>query len=260
MADTETNQGKQKEAAVEDEDYMGDLSKFITTEPSQPSKPKKLAPQTLTNSSQQPSKKKPKFQTWQQQKERKQQEEDARTLENIQSAIPQSNIGFKLLKQMGYTPGKGLGKEGSMGREEPIGLEIRRSRAGIGREDPAKERVKREKYREEWKKKTEEVMLEDFGVRQKLQWKSKRVVINYHKAKAALDQLENREPVIEPEKDEDDEGGDEEEVEEIITEEDLQELLVNLREEHRYCLFCGCQYESTEGLLSNCPGVNEDDH
>ncbi|KNA10824.1 hypothetical protein SOVF_140800 isoform B [Spinacia oleracea] len=241
MADTETNQGKQKEAAVEDEDYMGDLSKFITTEPSQPSKPKKLAPQTLTNSSQQPSKKKPKFQTWQQQKERKQQEEDARTLENIQSAIPQSNIGFKLLKQMGYTPGKGLGKEGSMGREEPIGLEIRRSRAGIGREDPAKERVKREKYREEWKKKTEEVMLEDFGVRQKLQWKSKRVVINYHKAKAALDQLENREPVIEPEKDEDDEGGDEEEVEEIITEELKAMLGKHASLPSIFPSICGCK-------------------
>ncbi|XP_021770403.1 G patch domain-containing protein 11-like [Chenopodium quinoa] len=260
MADTEATDDKPKSPEEEDEDYMGDLSKFIITEPSQPPKPKKLAPKTLSNSSQPPSKKKPKFQTWQHQKERKQLEEDEQTLENLQSAIPQSNIGFKLLKKMGYTPGKGLGKEGSVGREEPIGLEIRRSRSGIGREDPAKERVKREKDREVWKKKTEEVMLEDFGVRQKMQWKSKRVVINYNKAKAALDQLENREPAVELEKEEDDDGEDEEEEEEVITEEDLLVLLEKLREEHYYCLFCGCQYESMEALLSNCPGLNEDDH
>ncbi|KAL9274062.1 hypothetical protein AKJ16_DCAP27270 [Drosera capensis] len=42
--------------------------------------------------------------------------------------------------------------------------------------------------------------------------------------------------------------------------EDLQEILTNLRDEHLYCLFCGCQYESSEALLSNCPGINEDDH
>ncbi|CAO2831819.1 unnamed protein product [Amaranthus hypochondriacus] len=272
MAETKSIHDKQKqqesdevEVEVEDEDYMGDLSKFLPSEPSQLSKPKKHPPKAPHNSSEQSLKKKPKFHNWQEQKkiekERKQQLEDEKTLENLQSAIPQSNIGFKLLKQMGYTPGKGLGKEGSVGREEPIGLQIRRSRAGIGREDPAKERARREKDKVELRKKREEVTMEDFGVRQKLHWKSKRVVINYNKAKAALDHLENREPEIEQEKDEDDDGGDDEdEEEEVITEEDLLELLVKLREEHYYCLFCGCQYESAEALASNCPGLNEDDH
>ncbi|XP_028092306.1 uncharacterized protein C6F6.19-like [Camellia sinensis] len=41
---------------------------------------------------------------------------------------------------------------------------------------------------------------------------------------------------------------------------DLQDILIKLREEYQYCLFCGCQYESMEALLSNCPGTNEDDH
>ena len=231
MAEAKSIHDKQKqqeseEFEDEDEDYLGDLSKFLPSEPSQLSKPKKLPPKTTQYSSEQSLKKKPKFHNWQEQKriekERKQQLEDEKTLENLQSAIPQSNIGFKLLKQMGYTPGKGLGKEGSVGREEPIGLQIRRSRAGIGREDPAKERARREKDKVESRKKMEEATLEDFGVRQKLHWKSKRVVINYNKAKAALDHLENREPEIEHEKDEDDDGGDdeeEEEEEEVITEE-----------------------------------------
>ena len=98
----------------------------------------------------QPSKKKPREVNWQEQRkierERKQREEDEKTLANIEAPIPQSNIGFKLLKQMGYTPGTALGKEGS-GRAEPVKVDIRRSRAGIGREDPSKEKRKREERR-----------------------------------------------------------------------------------------------------------------
>nr|GFC39966.1 G patch domain-containing protein 11 [Tanacetum cinerariifolium] len=41
---------------------------------------------------------------------------------------------------------------------------------------------------------------------------------------------------------------------------DLHEILMKLRDDFRYCLFCGCQYESMEALLANCPGINEDDH
>uniref|UniRef100_M1CXY7 Nucleic acid binding protein n=1 Tax=Solanum tuberosum TaxID=4113 RepID=M1CXY7_SOLTU len=41
---------------------------------------------------------------------------------------------------------------------------------------------------------------------------------------------------------------------------DLLNTLMRLRDEYHYCLFCGCQYESTEALQSNCPGITEDDH
>ncbi|KAF8398474.1 hypothetical protein HHK36_017402 [Tetracentron sinense] len=108
----------------------------------------------------QPSKKKPKLQNWQEQRridrERKQQQEDEQTLAKMEYAIPQSNIGFKMLKQMGYNPGSALGKDGC-GLAEPVGLEIRR---------------------------------------QKSQWRSRR---------------------------------------------DLQDILMKLRDEHGYCLFCGYQ-------------------
>ncbi|PKI42872.1 G patch domain-containing protein 11 [Punica granatum] len=247
----------------EEADYMGDLSLLLPPEASEP--PKSSArkipndkPMTV-----QPPKKKSKLLSWQEQRklerERKQQEEDEQTLANIEAPIPQSNIGFKLLQQMGYTPGSALGKEGS-GRAEPVGLEIRRSRAGIGREDPHKEKKKQEEFMVERKTRKEESLMADFGSRQKSQWRTRRVVINYHKAKAALDQLENKE-VLEPEKnDEDQECEQDEEEEEVITEEDLLMILTKLREEHNYCLFCGCQYESKEELLSYCPGTDEDDH
>ncbi|KAL7197296.1 hypothetical protein ACSBR2_019891 [Camellia fascicularis] len=158
---------------------------------------------------------------------------------------------------MGYTPGSTLGKEGS-GLAEPMGLEIRRTRAGIDWEDPRKEKRKREEERVEWEREKEEALMEDFGCRHKEQWRSRRIVVNYHKAKAALEQLENKEVVVEADKDEEDTENEEED--EIITEEDLQDILIKLREEYQYCLFCGCQYESMEALLSNCPGTNEDDH
>ncbi|XP_057982493.1 uncharacterized protein LOC131167681 [Malania oleifera] len=258
----------------EEEDYMGDLSLFLPPVNSPPSKDSsKKVPDTKTPFISEPSKKKSKtLKGWQEQRrqerEKKQRDEDEQTLAKLEWAIPQSNIGFRMLKQMGYTPGSALGKEG-VGRAEPVGLEIRRSRAGIGREDPHKEKKRKEeenferKRRKEeenveTKRRKEEELMAEFGSRQKSQWRSRRVVVNYHKARGALAQLDNEE-VLEPEK-EDDEECEQDEEEEEITEEDLQEILTKLRNEHYYCLFCGCQYESMEALLNNCPGINEDDH
>lgn len=168
------------------------------------------------------SKKQSKTLNWQErrklERERKQQEEDEQTLAKVEAPIPQSNIGFKLLKQMGYTPGSALGKEGS-GRAEPVGIEIRRSRAGIGRLDPPKEKRKKEEINAERKRRKEETLMAEFGSWQKSQWQSRKVVVNFKKAKAALDQLENKE-VVEPEKNEDEEEGEQvEDEEEEITEE-----------------------------------------
>ncbi|CAM8910568.1 unnamed protein product [Rhodiola kirilowii] len=249
----------------EDSDYMGDLSHFLPPEEAVLLSAPKTAPPCVKNQKVPPPLKgKRKNLSWQEnrriERERKQIEEDAQTLEKIDKApISQCNIGFKLLKQMGYTPGSALGKEGS-GRAEPVGIEIRRSRAGIGREDPHKEKMKVEEMMVEKKRRVEKIVLEEFGSRLKENWKTRRVTVNYEKAKKALDHLENK-PVEVKKKNEDEEDEViEEEEEEEITEEDLLKILMQLREHHLYCLFCGCQYESMEALLSSCPGLNEDDH
>lgn len=83
------------------------------------------------------------------------------------------------------------------------------------------------------------------------------MVWDYRKAEAALAQLENREAAPPPPEGEE---KAEEEEEEVITEEDLQNILAKLRDEHYYCLYCGCKYESAEALANECPGPNEDDH
>ncbi|CAL5328205.1 unnamed protein product [Camellia sinensis] len=69
-----------------------------------------------------------------------------------------------------------------------------------------------------WERGKEEALMEDFGCRHKEQWRSRKIVVNYHKAKAALEQLENKKVVAEAEKDEEDAKNEEEE-EEIIAEE-----------------------------------------
>lgn len=126
---------------------------------------------------------------------------------------------------MGYTPGSALGKDGS-GRAEPVEIEIRRSRAGLGRESHEKEKARREGARAEWKRWKEEDLMADFGSRQKLQWRIRRIAVDYDKAKKALAQLENEE-ILEPEKEEEEgEGEADDEEEEEITEEVLYLFIV----------------------------------
>lgn len=40
----------------------------------------------------------------------------------------------------------------------------------------------------------------------------------------------------------------------------LELVLESLRRQHRYCLFCGCQYRDEEDMAQNCPGEMEEDH
>ncbi|XP_022632296.1 uncharacterized protein LOC111240809 [Vigna radiata var. radiata] len=103
-----------------------------------------------------PSRNRLKTLSWQErrklERERKQQEEDEQTLAKVE------------------------------GLEDPVGIEILRSRAGVGLEDPHKEKRKKEEnmmnMKKMWK---EEDLMKEFGSRQKSQWQSKRVIINYNK-------------------------------------------------------------------------------
>uniref|UniRef100_A0ACD6AI76 Uncharacterized protein n=3 Tax=Avena sativa TaxID=4498 RepID=A0ACD6AI76_AVESA len=197
-----------------------------------------------------------------QERERSQRDEDARTLAGMAEAIPESNVGFKLLKQMGYDPAA------RGGGTEPVGIEIRRSRAGLGAElpvsvaplpQPSEPKTREE---EEKERKREEEMVVELRARKSTQWKGRRLVWDYRKAEAALAQLENQE-VAPPTTDGEEKGEEEEEEEEeedVISEEGLQNILNKLRDEHRYCLYCGCKYESAEALANECHGPNEDDH
>lgn len=118
-----------------------------------------------------------------------------------------------------------------------------------------------EKPREvsERERRQQEEMAVELRARKSTQWKGRRVVWDYRKAERALAQLENREVEPQAPEGEDKEKGAEEE-EDVITEEDLQQILSKLRDQYQYCLYCGCKYESLEVLSKECPGPDEDDH
>lgn len=204
------------------DDYMGDLSHFLPQDaPSSPSRSLGRRKQP-TGQAQQPAAapraKRAKGVPWQerrrQEREQKQREEDARTMAGLAEAIPESNVGFRMLKQMGYDPGtRGAAAE-------PVGIEIRRSRAGLGAEPavaPAPVPVPVERSREEVERerRRQEEMMVELRARKSTQWRGRRVLWDYRKAEAALAQLENRE--VEPPAPEGDKGAEEEA--EVITEE-----------------------------------------
>ncbi|CAL4999706.1 unnamed protein product [Urochloa decumbens] len=251
-----------------DDDYMGDLSHFLPPSPSSsPSRNlgRRKEPPAPARAQAQTRAKRGKGVPWQerrrQERERKQREEDARTMAGLAEAIPESNVGFRMLKQMGYNPGAR-----GAAAAEPVGIEIRRSRAGLGAEPAVAVAVApvpapAEKSREavEMERRLQEEMMGELRARKSTQWRGRRVVWDFRKAEAALAQLENRE--VEPQAPEGEEKDKEaEEEEEVITEEDLQNVLSKLRDQYQYCLYCGCKYESAEALAKECPGPNEDDH
>lgn len=196
-----------------------------------------------------------------------QKEEEEQIIKGSSSAIPSTNIGFKMMQQMGYNPGLALGKDGQ-GRLEPVGIDIKRSRTGLGRDDVEKEKkiamAKEMERNTQENRMTEHNMMSDFRDRRKQLWKSRKIMSTYKKVSATLAQLEGvdlgldrddkakkqEEGVDEAEEDEEDE----------VTAEELLELLNRLRIEFNYCFYCGCQYESADALISGCPGVEEEDH
>ncbi|CAB3405729.1 unnamed protein product [Caenorhabditis bovis] len=50
---------------------------------------------------------------------------------NIEKPLDRGNIGFKLLKSMGWSEGKGLGKD-ELGKVEPVATAIKNNRQGLG--------------------------------------------------------------------------------------------------------------------------------
>jgi len=196
-----------------------------------------------------------------------QKEEEEQIIKGSSSAIPSTNIGFKMMQQMGYNPGLALGKDGQ-GRLEPVGIDIKRSRTGLGRDDVEKEKkiamAKEMERNTQENRRTEHNMMSDFRDRRKQLWKSRKIMSTYKKVSATLAQLEGVDlgPDTDDKAKKQEEGVDEaeEDEEDEVTAEELLELLNRLRIEFNYCFYCGFQYESADALISGCPGVEEEDH
>ncbi|XP_057869864.2 uncharacterized protein LOC131076611 [Cryptomeria japonica] len=242
-----------------DDGYMGDLSQFLPPDEIARLQAKEKESENIGYKGKLKRKERRKLT-----KEDQQKKEFEQLKRGFNSAIPSTNIGFKMLQQMGYSPGVALGKNGQ-GMIEPVKIDIKRSRTGLGLDNMVKEKQiekAKEMERIAQKRKLNEIkMMSEFEERNNLLWRCKKIVTNYKKAKAALSQLEEAKygKGYESEQDAED-TVEEEEEEEKVTAQELQEVLDRLRTEFHYCLYCGCQYESVDALLSNCPGTEEEDH
>lgn len=210
------------------------------------------------------------------QKTYKEQEKDSREAA-LQSSISNENKGFALLQKMGYKAGQGLGKQGA-GRVDPIPLNIKTDRGGIGMEEVKKRKAEEEleHYRQKVraKQQNETKSLEDFRSRVRTEREERKIEGDLRRSQRACEQLDSQKGITVPREDwywpkaeaddeEEEEVKEEEEEEEIVeltSFDKLQILTSYLRGVHFYCIWCGTTYNDEEDLCSNCPGDTAADH
>ncbi|XP_067418772.1 G patch domain-containing protein 11 isoform X2 [Emydura macquarii macquarii] len=160
---------------------------------------------------------------------------------------------------------------------EPIPLNIKTGRAGLGHEElkkrKAEERLENYRRKIHLKKQADEQAADQFRMRFKSKQEERKIEGDLRKSQRACQQLDAQkgievpkeiwywiEPEQEEEKDEEEGKKDEDEDSDLSVLEKLQILTAYLREEHLYCIWCGTAYEESEDLSSNCPGDSAADH
>ncbi|XP_047459356.1 G patch domain-containing protein 11 [Mugil cephalus] len=217
------------------------------------------------------------------QKTYKEQERESRETA-LQSSITNENRGFALLQKMGYKAGQGLGKAG-VGRVDPIPLNIKTDRGGIGMEEAKKRKAEEEleHYRRKVraKQQNETKSLEDFRSRVRTEREERKIEGDLRRSQRSCEQLDSQKGITIPredwywpkadgdneeddlkeeEEEEEEEEDKEEEIVELTSFDKLQILTSYLRGVHFYCIWCGTTYNDEEDLCSNCPGDTAADH
>ena len=111
------------------------------------------------------------------------------------SAFDSTNRGARMMAKLGYVPGESLGKEGGGGLKEPVGLEMKEGRSGVGADSEKKRKIREEfERREEGVKraKGEEV---DFRERGRLEREKRRVEAQVLGAQKVFERLEEEDAV-----------------------------------------------------------------
>ncbi|KAK2531583.1 Gpatch11 [Columba guinea] len=200
------------------------------------------------------------------QKSIKEEEKERRDLV-LKSALGSENKGFALLQKMGYKSGQALGKSGE-GIVEPIPLNIKTGRSGLGHEELKKRKAeeKLENYRQKLHMKIQanEQAADQFRIRFKNKQEERKMEGDLRKSQRACQQLDAQkaidvpkeawywlEPEEEDKKDEEDKE-DECTSSELSVSEKLHILTAYLREEHFYCIWCGTTYEGESKHVFKC--------
>ncbi|XP_056423394.1 G patch domain-containing protein 11 isoform X2 [Hyla sarda] len=191
-------------------------------------------------------------------------------------ALSNENKGFALLQKMGYKKGQALGKKGD-GIIEPIPLNIKTGRSGIGHEEMKKRKAEEnlESFRRKvlMSQKAQEQAADDFRVRMRSKKEEQKLEGDLRKSQKACLQLDEQKGIacpreawywpptdVQDDSETSEEDEDEVKEQELSTLEKLQILTSYLRGQHLYCIWCGTTYEDEEDLQSNCPGDTSEDH
>lgn len=194
----------------------------------------------------------------------------------LQEALGTDNKGFALLQKMGYKKGQALGKKGD-GIIEPIPLNLKTDRTGIGHEEMKKRKAAEdlENYRRkiQMRKQNEERAANDYRMRMRSKKEELKLEGDLRRSQRACLQLDEQKSVQTPreawywpstgpatEDEEEIQEEDDDSEEELSTLDKLQILTSYLRGEHFYCIWCGTAYQDEDDLSANCPGDTSDDH
>lgn len=215
----------------------------------------------------------------------------------LKKSIEEGNKGMKMLMKMGFKQGQGLGnrKSGSSGIAEPIQVDLKLGRSGIGMDSEIRKR-EREQEEEEIRKR---VHLDPEEFRNQMAQKAKDAQLTrYINAAVSICEKLDEENEIESnilwtlkpppppsspaaesedieqlgEKAKEQNEKEQEETEPKYPQEDIDALkslplndqLTNiidyLRETYFYCFWCRAKYTDKADIDENCPGTTEDDH
>lgn len=121
--------------------------------------------------------------------------------EGLGAAISSENKGFSLLAKMGYKPGMAIGKKGQ-GRSEPVPVEIKLGRGGLGRDTEVKRkqehRIEMSRNRAFKRQKMETKHKQDFMHRQNTKFAEKNVEKDLYKSQKVCEQLDSQKGIESP--------------------------------------------------------------
>uniref|UniRef100_T1JL29 G patch domain-containing protein 11 n=1 Tax=Strigamia maritima TaxID=126957 RepID=T1JL29_STRMM len=207
--------------------------------------------------------------------------EQQRRETGLQNALSVENKGFAMMQRMGYKPGTAIGKTG-IGKTEPIAINLKEDRGGLGRDTLIK-RKKEEKKKELENFRAKRIMLDEKHqklYRNQMSNKSaeRQMMSDLVKSQKACKQLDNEIEIYEPEqdyfwikevkeseeKDEDESDSssseDEDEEEQLEPSFMLEKITEYLRTKYKYCVWCGIKFEDEMDMSTTCPGNTYDDH
>lgn len=186
-----------------------------------------------------------------------------------------SSVGLKIMQRMGFDVAKGLGKNKS-GAAEPIKVDLKRNRLGIGSSEPVKriksnslEHFDPDEYRHRKSSKSEDrlwaqrvrqaqttlIELENFDI---LDYKGSWIDINPLYRDLLKEKLGLDNDVLSTNDSDDSANESDNEMNHMTDRELFEKLNYELRSKYSYCFWCGSYFG--EDYDYKCPGMNESDH